>query len=115
MFVLAADRPDQPLRPSLIEATDNSITVQLYPSPNANGAPIQHYELLISTDGLSYSPVSNYDGQAMTYELTYQSEGIITGTIYYISLAAHNVKGVSISSENLLAACSSPPAQAATP
>jgi hypothetical protein len=95
LFVLAADVPSQPPRPSLMQATDNSISVQLYPSPKANGAAIEYYVLSISVDGLSYTTVEGYDGQAMTYQLTFATEGLVTGTIYYFSFAAYNIKGLS--------------------
>jgi hypothetical protein len=90
-----SDLPSQPPRPSLMQATDNSISVQLYPSPKANGAAIEYYVLSISVDGLSYTTVEGYDGQAMTYQLTFATEGLVTGTIYYFSFAAYNIKGLS--------------------
>jgi hypothetical protein len=47
LYALVSDRPSPPLPPSLISATANSITLQLYESLNGGGSKILDYELQI--------------------------------------------------------------------
>lgn len=44
-FILAADPPSQPSKPSFIQATDNSITIQMYASIGDFGAFVTQYYL----------------------------------------------------------------------
>lgn len=43
--VLAASPPDTPAKPEFISATNNSISIQLFPSLNDNGSPVTDYVL----------------------------------------------------------------------
>lgn len=42
-FILAADKPTATAKPSFVSATDNSITINLYPSLNYGGAIVTDY------------------------------------------------------------------------
>jgi len=44
-YILAADVPEQPPRPTFVEASDNSIKIQLYPAPFNGGIYIEKYTL----------------------------------------------------------------------
>jgi hypothetical protein len=87
--------PRQPLKPSYISSTDTTITVQLYPSPDTNGAPIQGYRLYRDiggddSDGVTTEEVS-YDGISMTFTI----QGLSSGVVYKIALLAVNSEGSS--------------------
>jgi len=61
--VLAAGLPSAPSKPSFISATDNSISLQLYPSYDSLGAAITHYVLEVDEGGFNtaFSDVGSYD------------------------------------------------------
>ncbi len=42
-FILAADKPAATAKPSFVSASDNSITINLYPSLNYGGAVVTDY------------------------------------------------------------------------
>jgi hypothetical protein len=46
-FILAADKPSQPAKPTFVSATDNSISVRMYPSIGDFGAFVTNYYLEI--------------------------------------------------------------------
>ena len=46
-YILAADPPSRPPKPTFVSATDNSIAIKLYPSANFNGAFVIKYVLEI--------------------------------------------------------------------
>ena len=117
--ILAAGLPSAPPKPSFIAATDNSISVQLYPSLDSLGAAITHYVLEVDKGSFNtaFSEVGSYDQQgfAMQHTLQFVPDGLITGKIYSFRMKARNVKGDSEYSEILSVACVSPPSQANKP
>lgn len=44
-YILAAAIPETPPRPDFVSATDNSITIQMYPADDSKGAFVTHYVL----------------------------------------------------------------------
>jgi len=44
-YILAADTPSTPPKPSFVSATDNSISIQLYPTADNGGSIVESYEL----------------------------------------------------------------------
>jgi hypothetical protein len=46
-FILAADKPSQPAKPTFVSATDNSLSVRMYPSIGDFGAFVTNYYLEI--------------------------------------------------------------------
>lgn len=45
MNILAAGLPTVPPKPTFVSATDNTISIELYPSEDSLGAAITHYIL----------------------------------------------------------------------
>ncbi len=46
-YILAADKPSQPVKPTFVSATDNSISIRMYPSIGDFGAFVTNYYLEI--------------------------------------------------------------------
>ena len=65
----------------------------------------------------SFTKVTSYvtTSFAMQHEVTFASEGIVTGTVYVFKLLARNVKGDSPFSEILSVAASDPPTKSSAP
>jgi hypothetical protein len=62
-YILAADPPSTPPRPTFVSATDNSISIQLYPSANDNGAFVSSYVLEMDQGSYDtvFAEVTSYD------------------------------------------------------
>jgi hypothetical protein len=104
-----AGKPDAPPAPTYLSSTDSTITVQLYRTLEANGAPIERYE--VWRDGGADDDLgiqtnqTTYDGHAMTFELA----GLQTGVIYKIAAVAVNSQGDSVKSDYVLIAATELP------
>jgi hypothetical protein len=112
-YILAAGIPSTPARPEFVSATDNSISLKMFPSVDSTGAFITHYVLEVD-EGESdsdFTEVSSYlqTSFLMTHTLTYATDGIITGRIYTFRFKAVNEKGESEYSEYLSIAANQPP------
>ena len=62
-FILASAVPTTPLRPAFISASDNNITLRMFPSSNSNGARVSRYILEVDqgeTDS-EFSAVVSYE------------------------------------------------------
>ena len=111
--------PEQPPRPTFVEASDNSIKIQLYPAPFNGGIYIERYTLEMDqgTYGSDFQVLDSYDQTSflMEHTATYATDGIETGKLYSFRFKASNAKGDSEYSAILTVACSSPPEQADMP
>ena len=69
--LLAAKAPSQPPQPTYGSSTTDSITVNILPSPDDQGAQVSRLELYIS-DHLqdTWSQVTSYDGTSLVHTLT---------------------------------------------
>jgi len=118
-YHLASGEPDAPPAPTFASATDNSISLTLQPTGNNGGSPVTGYELWMDTGttGSPFSIVSTYSTSSftMSHTLSTGADGLVTGKIYSFKWRAKNALGDSEFSGLTLAACSDPPAQAATP
>ncbi len=75
-----------------------------------NGSEIFEYGLEISTDGVGFAVVANYDTVSPGYSLGKIEDGLLTGTIYYLRFRARNTIGWGAYSSNLISALAAPPA-----
>jgi hypothetical protein len=118
-YILAARVPDAPPKPEFVSATDNSISLQLYPSPDFGGSTVTRYELWMDqgSEDSEYSQVSSYVATSltMTHSVQWPTDSIVTGQVYSFKFLAENSKGVSEFSEIVSIAAIDPPAQASTP
>ena len=118
-YILAADTPSTPPKPSFVSATDNSISIQLYPAADNGGSIVESYELEMDQGDTSsaFAAVVSYDKTSffMHHTVTYALDGIVTGRIYRFRFRASNSKGYSDYSELLSVAANSPPVKANTP
>lgn len=91
-YVLAASIPDAPPAPIFLTATDTEINLQLIETQNANGSPVDFYELW-RNDGptlTTFHIVGSYTG-GNTFSLTQANDNtLVTGTIYSFIYRAHN-------------------------
>lgn len=100
--------PEMPERPKYISSTGTSITLQIMPVADNNGAHVTKYYLF--RDGGDYStdvniPVTSYDGQALTHTVT----GLTPGLKYRFVEQAENAAGKSvISYETIIVAAELP-------
>ena len=75
-----------------------------------NGSEIFEYGLEISTDGVTFTVVANYDTVSPGYSLGKIEDGLLTGSIYYLRFRARNSIGWGAYSSNLISALTAPPA-----
>lgn len=62
-YVLAADVPTTPLKPTFVSATDNSISIKMYASEDDRGAFVTSYVLEMDqgSEGTTFTEVASYD------------------------------------------------------
>ncbi len=79
-FILAADKPAATAKPSFVSATDNSITINLYPSLNHGGAVVTNYDLEMG-QGTTFTKLASYitTSFSMQHTVTFATDGIVTG------------------------------------
>ena len=75
-----------------------------------NGSEVFEFGLEISTDGVAFVNVANYDTISPGYSLGKIEDGLITGSIYYLRFRARNSIGWGPYSSNLVSALAAPPA-----
>jgi hypothetical protein len=99
-YILAADTPSQPAKPTLTAASDVSISLQFSPCLDNGGSPIFKYRLYMNqgTDGSVFTEPVSYvtTSLALSHTLETGNEPLIaTGKIYQIKFACENIKGIS--------------------
>lgn len=77
-FILAASVPSQPPKPTFISSTDNSITVQLYPSLNSHGSTITAYVLEMDDGSKTFAEVTTYKPESFlfTHTVTFAHDSV---------------------------------------
>jgi hypothetical protein len=120
-YIIAADPPSTPLAPSLVSATDTSITLALT-LPTDNGGRVLSAFELFRDDGTgaanpTYSAVSSFSSTsfALSHSVSIAVDSLTQGRIYKFVTRASNAKGDSAYSNVLQAAVSSPPATPSAP
>ena len=77
--MLVGVEPSQAATPVLDWSTDEQMHVSLNLNVANSGDKITGYELSISTDGLTYSVLSNYDGYSANYVLDLYNDELEAG------------------------------------
>lgn len=98
-----------------VQASNIYLQVLLNLNMPDNGAEILEYGLELSTDGVSFANVANYDTVSPGYSLGKIEDGLQTGTVYYLRFRARNSIGWGAYSSNLVAALAAPPAKPSQP
>jgi hypothetical protein len=114
-YLLMAVEPSKAEKPVFISATQTTLTVQLNRNVQQQGDTILEYELSVSTDGLTYTVITNYDGQAEMFELDTFRDSLVSGQIYRLRYRARNSIGWGEYSADLLSAITDVPQQPAAP
>jgi hypothetical protein len=107
--LLVAMVPLKPQPPVFVAATDSTITVNLNLNTQNQGADIIAHEVSASTDGVTYTPLTSYDGVSSVFTLDKIIDSLTTGQVYRIRVRAQNIIGFGDYSTDLLAAMSSTP------
>jgi hypothetical protein len=92
-----------------VSATDSEIQVTLNLNVENHGTEILEYQIQVSTDGLTYTPIPSYDGHSPLHTLERTLDTLLTGQIYRIRLLARNAIGWGLPSSDLLAAMTRTP------
>ena len=109
-----SDTPSPPAPPSLVAATADSITLELFESEDGGGSRILDYELEVDggVQGTAFATVDSYDGTSLQHTLStdpVSGDGIDSGTTYTFRVRARNVVGYSGYSNEVRYVISSPP------
>jgi len=113
--LLVATEPTQPAPPIFVQSSNTHLQVLLNLDIQENGSEVFEYGLEISTDGVTFSNVANYDTVSPSYSLSKIEDSLVTGTIYYLRFRARNSIGWGPYSSNLVAALAAPPATPSVP
>lgn len=118
--IQAAKAPEAPPAPTTLSTAATSITLQINPTLEDNGAPATIYKLYMDSgvlsSGISSTPIhtiTDYDGTARTYEVTQATEGITSGEKYRFVTTATNAHGESLPSKEVRPAVGHLPAKPA--
>lgn len=111
--VQAATAPEAPQTPTVLATDGSSITLQINPTLEHNGAAVLSYALYMDSGSLgsqAFTLVSGYDGVAETYVVTTGVEGVVSGEKYRFVTTATNVHGESARSAEVRPAVGALPA-----
>lgn len=90
--------PFKPSAPTLLSATDTSVTLQFYKPTDNGGSEIIEYELYMN-DGNSLNEPTTKDASYTSNSLTHTVSGLSTGLIYKFKFRAINEVGNSEDSD----------------
>ena len=120
-YAIPADVPQAPPAPTFVEASDTSITIDLYLPLDYGGQSLTSMELWRDDGEQAENPtfvqVTTYDsvGFSLQHVMTDALESLVTGKIYAFKTRASNPKGTSDFSDQVQIAMASPPTSPAAP
>ena len=107
-YIKAATKPEKPLAPVLVSASEASISLQFATPENLSGEPLTGFKLYVDTITHSSNYAVIYEGSDWQVTLT-AGDGLLTGTTYRFVLVSTNSYGDSPMSEQLRVAFASLP------
>jgi len=113
--VQAATAPEAPSAPTVISTGPTFIYLQINPSLENNGDPIERYSLYIDGGALnsSFTVISNYSDSGDFYNVTATNGSLVSGEKYRFVATATNSLGESAFSQEVRAAVGTVPSQPA--
>lgn len=104
--LLLARVPAAPPRPVYTSSAGTTITIEVLPSGDNGGSPIEKHEVWAERDGGTLTEDTSYSGSGVAHTLP----SLTTGSVYRIAVRSKNAEGYSEWSEYLSAAASPLPA-----
>lgn len=109
-----ATEPGQAQKPTFVSATDSTLVLKMNLNVETRGVAVEQYELSVSSDGQSYTVITNYAGEAQ-FELDSFRDNLQAGQVYRLRVRAKNEIGWGEYSPDLLAAMTAVPQKPSTP
>jgi hypothetical protein len=98
--MLVAGPPAPPAEPEMVSVDASSITLRFQEVTDNGGSPTLRYELHARPAATpTFSQITAYDGQSMTFTLEAVRDGLVPGSIHYFKMLAVNDVGNSLFSE----------------